>query len=601
MTFRTLSTLVTTLLCLCSCGKPTLPAADLILTNGYVYTVDAQNSVQQAVAVRAGVIVYVGDNAGANAYVGANTQQIDLAGRMLLPGFVDGHTHPSDGGRSLVLCNLNYQPLTRAQLQEKIQSCLTASSDKEPDAWLEVVNWDRLGTATLDGEADKSALDALTTTRPIQVRSVDYHSMLTNTRGLQVAGITKDTPDPVDGNYQRDANGNPNGLAEDGAARALLALVPPPTATEKLQQISMALDTMSQQGITSFLDAIATPESINAYSTLQREGALNARALLALQLDPKVAASDLEQAIAALQATASSVDQAVVGAAPGIRLRHIKLFLDGVVNAPTDTGAMLDPYFKNAGSEAVPAWVVGDNVGELYFDQALLNQVVLAAVKADFDPHLHATGDRAVRTALNAIEYVRQQLPDKSFRPAIAHAETVAVADYPRFNALNVTATMSFQWAQQAPYSMAGTNDHLGAERFARMEPFGSIRNAGGNVAYGSDWPVDALDTLLALKVAVTRAGDPSNPHSYGPDMAGKINDDSTLTRADAVRAITLAAAEQLGLAGSVGSIEVNKFADLIVLEHNFMQVPEAELARNQVVLTMVGGKVVFASGPFSE
>jgi predicted amidohydrolase YtcJ len=131
------------------------------------------------------------------------------------------------------------------------------------------------------------------------------------------------------------------------------------------------------------------------------------------------------------------------------------------------------------------------------------------------------------------------------------------------------------------------------------MEPSGSIARAGGRVAYGSDWPVDPLDEFLALKVGVTRSGDPTNPHSYGPKYAGRLNADPALSRADVLRTITVNAAEQLKLENVVGSVEVGKFADLIVLDKNFMQVPEEELARNSVLMTVVGGKIVWAKAPF--
>src|SRR5690349_6731022 len=173
--------------------------ADTVMRNGYVYTVDGQNSVQQAIAIAGGKIIYVGSNAGVDAYIGKQTQLIDLAGRMLMPGFVDAHMHPGDGGRAMTLCDLKYQTMTRAQFQASIQACLDADKDKGADVWLEVGSWDRMGMTGLDGDADKSTLDALKTKRPIQVRSTDFHTVLTNSRGLELAGINKNTPDPEDG------------------------------------------------------------------------------------------------------------------------------------------------------------------------------------------------------------------------------------------------------------------------------------------------------------------------------------------------------------------------------------------------------------------
>ncbi len=584
---------------LVGCQTQGSTGADMVMRNGYVYTVDGKNSVQQAIAVTGGKIVYVGSDDGVAPYIGKQTQLIDLAGRMLMPGFIDGHMHPGDGGRAMTLCDLKYQTMTRKVFQDTIQACLDADKDKGPDVWLEVGSWDRMGMDGLDGDPDKSTLDALKTQRPIQVRSTDFHTVLVNSRGLEVAGINKHTANPSDGKYMRDSTGNPNGICEDGAADTMAAVVPPATDAEKLTQIRAALDAMRQQGITSFFDALSGPENGKAFTTLQQSGALTARALLAIKLDPAAAAADPTKTIAEAKALANTYDQGETKVAPGVSMRHVKLFMDGIINAPADTGAMLTPYLHNAGTDKTPKWAPGKNLGELYFPPQVLNPLLLKAVEAGFDPHLHATGDRAVRDSLNGIEYVRQQLPGKAFRPTITHNESVDPADYPRFKALDVTANMSFQWAQQAPSTVDGTSDHLGAARFARMEPSGSIARAGGRVAYGSDWPVDPLDEFLALKIGVTRSGDPLNPHSYGPQYAGRLNADPALSRAEVLRTITLNAAEQLKLDAVVGSVEVGKFADLIVLDKNFMQVPEVELARNNVLLTMVGGKVVWAKAPF--
>jgi predicted amidohydrolase YtcJ len=573
--------------------------ADMVMRNGYVYTVDGQDSVQQAIAISGGKIVYVGSDAGVDGYIGKQTQLIDLAGRMLMPGFVDAHMHPGDGGRAMTLCDLKYQAMTRKQFQASIQACLDADKDKGPDVWLEVGSWDRMGMTGLDGDPDKSTLDALKTKRPIQVRSTDFHTVLANSRGLQMAGINQQTKDPEDGKYRRDSVGNPNGICEDGAAESMAAVVPPATDAEKLTQIRAALDAMRQQGVTSFFDALSGPENGKAFTRLQQSGELTARAMLAIKLDPAAAAADPAKTIAEAKALANTYDQGEVKVAPGVSMRHVKLFMDGIINAPADTGAMLTPYLHNSGTDKSPKWTPGKNLGELYFPPQVLNPLLLQAAQAGFDPHLHATGERAVRDALNSIEYVRQQLPGNGFRPAIAHAESVDPADYARFKALDVTATMSFQWAQQAPFSVDGTSDHLGATRFARMEPSGSIARAGGRVAYGSDWPVDPLDEFLALKIGVTRSGDPTNPHSYGPKYAGRLNADPALSRSEVLRSITLNAAEQLKLDAVVGSVEVGKFADLIVLDKNFLQVPEEELGRNDVLLTLVGGKVVWAKAPF--
>jgi predicted amidohydrolase YtcJ len=326
-----------------------------------------------------------------------------------------------------------------------------------------------------------------------------------------------------------------------------------------------------------------------------------ARAFFALTISVDDAAADPAAAVAGAKALAAKFDQGAFTAAPGVNMRHVKIFGDGVVNAPADTGGLLTPHFTNAGTDAAPNWVPGSNLGSVYFAPEVLEPLMVEIARSGLDPHLHATGERTVRQALDAFAHARKQVPGSDMRPAIAHNETVDPADYARFAALGVTATFSFQWAQRAPYSVGETEHHLGPERFARMEPFGSLRNAGARVAFGSDWPIDPFDEMLALKIGVTRSGDPESPNGFGPDFAGRINADPALSRADALRAITLNSAYQLRLEQQVGSIEVGKFADLIVLDKNFMQQPEDELARNQVLLTMVGGKVVMAKGAFGS
>jgi len=453
----------------------------------------------------------------------------------------------------------------------------------------------------VDADPDKSTLDALSTSRPILVRSSDFHTVLTNSRGLALAGITQDTADPPGGSFDRDADGHPTGICEDAAGWAVSAVIPPDSDDDRLAQARAALAAMRLQGVTSFMDAAAGEEQGRTFTAVQKAGELTARGFFAPTLSVEAATADPVQAVAEVKALAALYDQGAHAPSPTVSFRHVKLFGDGVVNAPADTGGLLTPYYVNAGTDSAPNWVPGTNLGSVYFAPEVLKPLMAEIARSGLDPHVHATGERTVRETLDAVEHARQQVPGTSFRPAISHNETVAVADYPRFQALGVLASFSFQWAQRAPYSVGETESHLGPDRFARMEPFGSLRNAGARVAYGSDWPIDPFDEMLALKIGVTRSGDPESPNGFGPDFAGRINADPALSRADALRAITINSAWQLRLENLVGSVEEGKFADLIVLEGNFMQMPEEELARNQVLLTMVGGKVVMAKAPFGD
>jgi predicted amidohydrolase YtcJ len=578
--------------------------ADVVLRGGKVVTMDGQRRVAQAVAVRNGRITFVGSDADAAKHVGANTRVVELGGRMLMPGFVDAHLHSLAGGRALLVCDLAYAPLTRSQLVERLQACLDSTADAGPDAWLEAVNWDRQSTASLDADPTRALLDGINTTRPIAITSADFHSVLGNSRAFMLAGIDATTPDPTGGTFLRDSSGTPTGICEDAAGFMLKAAIPPDSEADQLEQGRAALAAIRAQGITTFMDAAAGEPHMRVFKALRTSGELTARVSLAINLDPATANTTPGDAIAHATALAAQADTGAPTAAPGVRSHTVKVFIDGVVNAPADTGALLEPYLQNVGTDAAPQWVASTNTGQLYYTPSSLQALMQAAADARLDMHLHATGDRAVRSVLDAVAATRQARLGADFRAAIAHDETVAVADYARFAALDVMATMSFQWAQRAPYSIGETENHLGAERFSRMEPSGSLQLAGARVVHGSDWPIDPFDTFLALKVGVTRSGDPTNPHSaasLAPIFEGPINTAPGLSRDAVLAAITINAAHQLRMEHQIGSIEVGKFADLIVLERDFLTVPDEELGRNQVLLTMVGGKVVAALTPFES
>ena len=586
----------------CGGGDEAKPA-DIVLRGGKVVTMDGKRSVAQAVAVRDGRIAFVGTDEEAARRIGPNTQVIELGGRMVMPGFVDAHLHSLAGGRALLLCDLAYAPLTREQLAGRLQACLDATPEAGPDTWLEAVNWDRQSTASLDADPTKALLDGLATTRPIAVTSADFHSVLANTRAFELAGIDASTPDPAGGKFLRDAAGNPTGICEDAAGFQLKAAIPPDSEADELKQGRAALAAIREQGITTFMDAAAGGPHLRVFKSLRDSGELTARVNLAINLDAETANTAPAQAIADAKALASRADSGAPAPAPGVRSRVVKVFMDGVVNAPADTGALLSPYLQNIGTDDAPKWVEGSNLGQLYYTPQSLQALMLAAVDAGLDMHLHATGERGVRTVLDAVDATRKARPGADFRPAIAHDETVAVADYGRFAPLDVMATMSFQWAQRAPYSIGDTEHHLGADRFARMEPSGSLQLAGARIVHGSDWPIDPFDTFLALKIGVTRSGDPTNPHSaasLAPIFEGPINADPALSRDQVLAAITVNAAHQLRLEREIGTIETGKFADLVILERDFLAVPDEELGRNRVLLTMVGGQVVHALDPFA-
>ena len=226
----------------------------------------------------------------------------------------------------------------------------------------------------------------------------------------------------------------------------------------------------------------------------------------------------------------------------------------------------------------------------MYFPAGQLATGLVALGRAGIDPHLHADGDGAVRAALDGIAALRQALPAADIRPAIAHDEIVAPADFGRFKALGAIPVLSFQWEKPAGDTL-GLKDYFGPERMKILEPAGLLSAAGARIAFGSDWPVDALDEWFALKVGVTRTNAPSAPTEY----RGRLGEDPGLSREAALRAATINAAYELHQDEVTGSLEVGKLADLIVLDRNPLTVPAEEIAGTKVLETLVGGKVVYS------
>ncbi len=577
-------------LCFSSYVQAAPAPADTIYRNGYVYTVDAKDSVQQALAVRAGRIVYVGDDAGAQALAGKKTRVIDLQGRMLMPGLIDGHMHPQSGGSRLLNCSLDYENLSVPQFQARIQACLDKDKKSDSKRWMVVVNWFQQGMQPDGIETTAATLDALKTERPIIVRSSFGHSSLLNSKGIALAGIKDDTPDPAGGKIVRDAQGKATGLLEDAAQDAAMNLLPALTVAENLAASKAALAAMRKQGITSFLDAYTDPETMTAFSTLQKQGKLTARGHFAVLIDLDKGATP-KSAVTELLKQQKQFDQGPTRVAPSMQVRHAKLFMDGVISAPAFTGAMLEPYLVNQGTAQQPNWQPGPHNGPAnYFSPEALTATLNELAAARIDPHIHVDGDRAVRASLDAIAALRATPAGATVRPALAHNEIVAPADFARFAQLDVTPVLSLQWGKPAPDTVGALKDYMGPQRYAIVEPQSLLLDAGARIAYGSDWPVDPLDIWFALKVGVTRTAAPD----AGKEYAGTLGPQPGMPRAAVLRAATINAAYTLRQEALTGSLEVGKLADLIVLDRNFFRIEAEDIANIRVLQTMVGGKVVY-------
>ncbi|MCF2530891.1 amidohydrolase [Yinghuangia soli] len=554
--------------------------ADTVLTNGYVWTVDYRDSIKKAVAIRDGRIVYVGTDKGAATYIGRRTRVVDLRGRMLMPGLHDGHLHVLSGGSGLLGLDFGYAPFTVPQFLDVIARYLAGDTAQEPDGWVQGEHWYVQAMQPVGTTVTRKDLDTLPTRRPIVINSTDGHTSLVNSRALALAGITRDTPNPPTGTIERDASGEPTGILQDGAQRLVSALVPDPTDADNLRYAQAALAALRAQGITTFMDAASSEGTVRTFATLAARGELTARAHFA----PVV---DLTEAdpLPRLRKLRRAYDTGPHRTAANIHVGNVKVFLDGVLQAPAQTAAVLEPYLVDDGHGHM---VPGTHSGAVYWPPEKLNALMVDLAAAGLDPHAHAIGDRAVRVALDSFAAVRRA-GHRANRLTVAHAELVSPADIPRFGRLDVVAAMGFHWAKPAPDSTDTVEPFLGPERFENYEPEGAVFRAGGRVSLGSDWPVDPLNHWEALRTVITRTAAAGSPYA----KYGAMTPRQALHRRIAVRAITLNGAYQLRQERDTGSIEVGKLADLIVLDQNIMTIPVENIGRTKVLLTLVGGRPV--------
>lgn len=571
---------------------------DTVFHNGVVYTINDQDAFAEAVAVKDGKILAVGTNADIDTLIGPSTQVVDLAGRALMPGLIDSHMHPMGGGAQLTACSLNYAALSVDEALAKITACIEADKDADPAQWVQVNGWFRQAMTPPGTDLTATILDRLPTTRPVIVFATDFHSMAANTAALAAGGIADDTANPSDGEIVRDADGHATGIFLDGGIWMLAGAAP--TLPADLQaakdraDLEAALAAIRAQGVTTILDAAANPDGIALFTTLRGEGKLTVRA----QFAPVISAdetADPVAAVATITALGTTYNTPAGEAAPGISVQTGKVFMDGVIQAPAQTGALLAPYMHNIGTDSAPNFQPGDASGSLYVSEERLTALMQTFAAAGLRLHLHTDGDGAVNVALNALQATRALYPDADFRPAFAHCELMDPADYARFATLNAQPVLSLQWGKPAPDTVDSVKVFVGPDRYNYVETAGKFQQAGARIAFGSDWPVDGLNEWYAMEVALTR----ENGVNPNPVYAGRLGDDPGLDLPTALRAFTINAAYTLDMDKEVGSIEPGKLADLIVIDRDLFKIDPRTISDTAVLLTMVGGQEVFRADGF--
>ncbi len=565
--------------------------ADVIYFNGYIYTADAQDSIVEAIAIACGKVLACGTSQQLESYANEQTLKIDLHGKMMMPGIIDGHMHPFWGGEQLSGCHLNYESLTIEQIIDRVQQHLDSDLLTGENDWLKVTAWLRQGMLPAGTDMYRSDMDKLKTNRPVILFSNDCHTMLANSRALALFGIDQNTPEPSDGKIGKYPNGELNGILEDAPAMRAVDSIPSLNAQQAEQVARLVQKTLNAQGVTTVMDARVSAKQLDAFSSLQNKGELTLRFQAAREITPDDANS--------VEAVAGAVEEAVEFAnryhqqqwtpEPGIGLHNIKMFVDGVLQPPTMTASLLEPYTINQGTEEAPDWQLTDRYGDLYFTPEILDELMEKIAAAGFDPHLHTVGEGAVSIALNAIEKMRAAHPGKDIRPGLAHNELVNANDYQRFARLGAIACLSFQWAAPTPELVIVERHMLGETRFQELEPIAKFIDAGAVVAFGSDWPIDGLDEWYDLKVAATRQG-----RTVNGVTPPRLDNDRNLTVTEVLRSATIDSAYAQHREDVIGSLEVGKFADMIVIDRNVFTIPPEDIENVKVLLTVVGGKTVY-------
>jgi len=539
--------------------------ADLILTRGAVYTVDPARSWAEAVAIRGGRIVYVGTDLGVKPYRGPRSRVVDLGGRMLLPGFQDAHVHPVTSGIQLGQCDLSDLP-AREALLAKVATC----AEGDPRApWIQGAGW--LMSSFPGGIPTRDALDAIAPDRPVYLESADGHSAWVNSRALALAGITRDTPDPANGRIERDpATGEAVGTLQESATDLVSRLTPEPSLDVRLAGLGRALRKLNAWGLTALQEANAGggPKGggrsiLETYQAAERRGTLSARVTVALGTD---AARGPEQVDDLVRLRREFMGRRV-------RPTAAKIFADGVLES--HTAAMLAPYLDRPGESGRPT-----------FEPQALDALVTRLAGADFDVHIHAIGDRAVRISLDALEAAAAPAT-RTRRHQIAHLELVQPEDVPRFRRLGVIANFQPLWGYADDYITDLTWPLIGPERSRRLYPIGELARSGAVVAFGSDWSVSSANPLEGIQVAVTR-------ESVSAPRRPPLLPEQAIDLPTALAAYTIGAAYANRLDAETGSIEVGKAADLVVLSKNVFEVDPHEIADVKVVLTLLEGQAVY-------
>jgi hypothetical protein len=531
------------------------PAADLIIHNAKVWTVNPAQPQAEAVAVLNGRITAVGSDASVLEWRGPRTRVVDAKGLRLLPGFNDAHVHFSDGGATLSAVQLT----DVTSLKEFVRRIGDYAAHTPKGEWIRNGNWDesKWSPARLPTRQD---IDAVTPDNPVALDRYDGHMVLVNSKALALAGITSKTADPPGGVIVRDARGEPTGALKDAATGLLRHAEPPLNAEQRRRAIERAMKEAAMRGVTSVQDMALDYGDLAVYAHLLDEGKLTVRVYGA----PLITHVE---------------DQAQLGighafGGPSLRIGAVKMFADGSLGSRT--AYFIQPYTDEP-----------YNRGLLFSDMLPLVKAGERLMRADatnLQVCTHAIGDAAVKTVLDLYQAVEKRDGPRDRRWRIEHAQHMSVSDFDRFAQLHVIASVQpYQAIDDGRWAEA----RIGHERAGRMHAYRTFLNHGVRLAFGTDWPVAPLDPVLTLYAAVTRATlDGKNPQGWFPGQK--------LTIQEAIAIYTMGSAYAEFQEHEKGSIEPGKLADLVLMSQDVLEIPPQTIRDVHVVKTWLGGQEIY-------
>jgi predicted amidohydrolase YtcJ len=545
------------LLALAACqGRPPAEPATLIVHNAQVYTSDTSKPTARAVAMRADRIVFVGDDASALQLRGDNTQVIDAAGATLLPGIHDAHGHFTNLGASLQVLRLR----GTTSFEQVVEMVRERAATARPGEWIQGRSWDQNDWPVKDWPQHQ-ALSSAAPNNPVYLTRVDGHAALVNKAALDAAGITRTTADPPGGRIIRDAKGEPAGVLIDAAQGLVASKIPPVSDAQLDDQILLADAEARKLGLTMVHDAGTDPRTVAAYRRLIDDGRLKTRLYVMLRgpmsmLEPEFRKGPI-----------------INYGGYRLNVRAIKIGADGALGSRG--AALLEPY----ADEPATTGLMTTPPEEIYAQ-------TLAASRAGFQTCIHAIGDRGNRVAMDVFERVQNEVPGaRNLRMRNEHAQILDAAEIPRFAKLNVIASMQ---ATHATSDMPWVPARIGAQRADEgAYVWQRLIKSGVVLANGSDFPVEEPNPMLGFYAAITRQ-DPSGQPPGGWMPEERLSAEQTL------KSFTWNAAYAAHAEKDLGSLEVGKLADMVLIDKNIMTVEPKDILTTQVIATIVGGEVVY-------